>query len=212
MKKLKRLGVQIFGKQIYVGAQCVVERGAALYSPCYVTGSTHICAGASVLPYSYLENARISCGATIRASTVTDSTVGKNSAVGPYAYVRGGAQIGENCRVGDFVEIKNSTLGAGCKAAHLSYIGDATLGSRVNVGCGAVFANYDGKIKSRSTVGDDCFIGCNCNIIAPVAVKSGAYIAAGTTVCGDVEEQALVIGRCRERSVAQGARGRYLNG
>lgn len=212
LRKLKKLGVQTYGRQIYVESGCVVGRGVKLYSPCNISGSTRISEGAAVFPYSYLHNAFVAANAEIRASTVADSSIGENSKIGPYAYIRNDAHIGNNCRVGDFVEIKNSTLGDGCKAAHLSYIGDATLGGRVNVGCGVVFANYDGKVKRRSQVGDDCFIGCNCNIVAPVNIERGAYIAAGTTVCADVEERALVIGRCRERAVKEGAKGRYLNG
>lgn len=212
LRKLKILGVKTYGKQIYVENGCVIERGVRLYSPCNICGSTHISAGAAVLPYCYLYNADVAAGAEIRASTVEESSIGINSTVGPYANIRNGAHIGDNCRVGDFVEIKNSSLGDGSKVAHLSYIGDASVGQRVNVGCGVVFANYDGKVKNRSVVGDDCFIGCNSNIVAPVNIEKGAYIAAGTTVCADVEEYALVIGRCREHIIKCGARGRYLDG
>lgn len=212
LKKLKKLGVETHGKEIYVERGCRIESGVKLYSPCHISGETHLCGGVTLYPYCQIDRSFLGRGTVVRASHICDSTVGENCTVGPYAYLRQGAKIGAECRVGDFVEIKNSTLGAGCKAAHLSYIGDASLGGRVNVGCGVVFANYDGQKKSRSAVGDGCFIGCNCNIVAPVTIGCGAYIAAGTTVCGDVAEGELVIGRCRERRIPQGAEGRYRHG
>lgn len=106
--------------------------------------------------------------------------------------------MGANCKAGDFVEIKNASLGAGSKASHLAYIGDADVGEECNVGCGTIFVNYDGKHKHRSTVGDRAFIGSNSNIIAPVNIGDDAYIAAGTTITEDVPPAALVIGRLRQ--------------
>ena len=122
------------------------------------------------------------------------------ASVGPYARLRR-ATIGEDCRVGDFVEVKNSTLENGVKAAHLSYIGDAAVGERTNVGCGTVFCNYDGKTKHKTTVGCDCFIGANTNLVAPLVVGDKAFIAAGTTVTRDVDEKTFTIGRVRQDTV-----------
>ena len=210
-RALKKLGVTAEGCVI-VSRTAKLGRGAVLYGPCIVSGESHICAGAHILPFSHIEDSFVGAGATVRASTVIGSEVGENSSVGPYAYLRGGAKVGRDCRVGDFVEIKNSALGDGSKAAHHAYIGDAVVGAQVNIGCGVVFANYDGKVKARTTVGDHCFIGCNCNIVAPVHIGGGAYIAAGTTVTQNVAERELCIGRARQSAIKDGAEGRYKNG
>ena len=131
----------------------------------------------------------------IQSSVITESEVGEGTKVGPFAYMRPGSKVGKDCKVGDFVEIKNSTFGDGSKASHLTYIGDSDVGSGVNLGCGVVFVNYDGTNKYRSTVGNGAFIGCNSNLVSPVNVGEGAYIAAGSTVTEDVEADALYIAR-----------------
>ena len=124
--------------------------------------------------------------------------MGKNTNVGPFAYVRPGCTIGDDIKVGDFVEVKNSTIGNGTKISHLTYVGDTDLGERINLGCGTVTVNYDGKKKYRCTVGDDSFIGCNTNMVAPVTIGRGSYIAAGSTITEDVPEDALAIARSRQ--------------
>ncbi len=145
-----------------------------------------------------IENGTVGDGTEIQNSVVKDSSIGENTRVGPFAYLRPGSRVGNECRVGDFVEIKNAAFGDGSKAAHLAYIGDADVGRDVNVGCGVVFANYDGVHKFHSTVGDRAFIGSNANLVAPVQVADDAYVAAGTTVTIPVEEGALCVGRSRE--------------
>jgi bifunctional UDP-N-acetylglucosamine pyrophosphorylase/glucosamine-1-phosphate N-acetyltransferase len=209
IKKLKKTGVEIVGNDIYISPQAVIERGVKIHSPAHICGATHIYEGAEVCPYSYVENATIGKNAKILASCVTDSAVGEGTSVGPYANLRDNASVGNFCRIGDFVEIKRASLSEGCKVAHLAYVGDASLGKRVNVGCGAVFANFDGKAKHMSVIEDDCFIGCNCNIVAPVHMQRGAYIAAGTTLTHNLSEDDLCVGRCRERVIERGAIGRY---
>lgn len=210
-RALKKLGVTAEGCVI-VSRTAKLGRGAVLCGPCIVSGESHICAGAHILPFSHIEDSFVGAGATVRASTVIGSEVGENSSVGPYAYLRGGAKVGRGCRVGDFVEIKNSALGDGSKAAHHAYIGDAEVGAQVNIGCGVVFANYDGKVKAKTKVGDGCFIGSNCNIVAPVTLGAGAYVAAGTTLTRDLQPLDFCIGRGREKVKPQGAAGRYKNG
>ena len=123
--------------------------------------------------------------------------VGARTTVGPFAYLRPDAEVGEHCRIGDFVEIKNSRIGDGTKVSHLTYVGDSDLGKDINLGCGVVFVNYDGKTKSRSRVDDHAFIGCNCNLIAPVHIGENAYLAAGSTVVEDVPADALFVARSR---------------
>ncbi len=211
-RKLKKLGARVIGTGVRVARSVTVWRGAQLCGPCLVTGKSTLCEGCRILPFSVIDSAFIGRNAVVRQSNLENCRIGEDCSVGPFAYIRAQAEIGSGCRIGDYVEIKNSTLGKGSKAAHHAYIGDAALGSGVNVGCGVVFANYDGKVKSRTVVGDDCFIGSNCNIVAPVSIGKGAYIAAGTTVCSDVEELGFCIGRQREKVKPRGAAGRYKNG
>lgn len=142
----------------------------------------------------------ISGGVYITDSYIESAEIGRCTRIGPYSRIRPGTRMGCNCKVGNFVEIKNSILGDDVKVSHLTYIGDACISNRVNIGCGVVFANYDGIKKHTSYVGDDCFIGSNVNIIAPVKIKSGSFICAGTTVTRDTEVGDFVIGRARAES------------
>ena len=123
--------------------------------------------------------------------------MGAHTTVGPFAYIRPGCRVGEHVRIGDFVELKNSVIGDGTKVSHLTYIGDSDFGRGINVGCGVVTVNYDGKKKYRTTVEDDAFIGCNVNLVSPVRVGRGAYLAAGGTITEEVPEDALVVARAR---------------
>lgn len=182
---------------VRIDAKSVVGPGAIIEPFTIVTNSV-VKTEARIGSFSELQNARIERGATVTHSVIRDSEVGENSTVGPFAYLRMGSKIGDNCRVGDFVEIKNSRLDAGTKAAHLAYVGDASVGEKTNVGCGTVFANYDGKQKHKTVVGKSVFIGANTNLIAPLTVGDGAYIAAAATVTKDVPAGAFVIGRVRE--------------
>ena len=120
--------------------------------------------------------------------------------MGPFAYLRPGSTIGDGCKVGDFVEVKNSSMGDGAKASHLTYIGDSDVGKNVNLGCGVVFVNYDGSQKYRSVVDDNAFIGCNSNLISPIHIGEGAYVAAGSTITEDVPGGALYVARSRGRT------------
>ena len=149
-----------------------------------------------------MSNATIGDGTTVEASVLIDCRVGSHTTVGPNAYLRPKANVGDHCRIGDFVEIKNSNIGDGTKVSHLTYVGDADLGKNINLGCGVVFSNYDGKRKYRSTVGDDAFIGCNVNLVSPVSIEAGAYIAAGSTITKDVPAGALAIARERQRNLS----------
>jgi len=127
--------------------------------------------------------------------------VGNETSVGPFAYLRPNSEVGSHCKVGDFVEIKNSRLDDGAKAAHLTYVGDSDVGKKVNLGCGVVFVNYDGSKKYRSVVEDGAFIGCNVNLVSPVHVGKDAYIAAGSTITNDVEDGALYVARSKGKSI-----------
>ena len=129
--------------------------------------------------------------------------------MGPYATLRPASLVGDDVRIGSFVEVKNASVGDGCKIAHLAYVGDAELGSKVNVGCGVVFVNYDGRRKHRSYVGDGSFLGSNCNLVAPVRIGAGCFLAAGTTLTRDMADGDFCIGRSRESVRPKGAE-KYL--
>ncbi|KNZ43296.1 bifunctional UDP-N-acetylglucosamine diphosphorylase/glucosamine-1-phosphate N-acetyltransferase GlmU [Acetobacterium bakii] len=197
--KLMDVGViMIDPAATYIGWDVIVGQDTTLYPGVILEGKTVIGKDCLIGANSRLVNMEIGDAVTIHNSTLLDSSVGDNTSVGPYAYVRPGSQIGRHCKVGDFVEVKNSTMADGAKAAHLTYIGDGDVGENVNLGCGTVFVNYDGKKKYRTTVEKNAFIGCNTNLIAPVTVKEGAYIAAGSTITDDVPEDSLAIARARQ--------------
>ena len=186
------------GDNIYIDKNAVVEEGVTVFPNNYIGAGSVIKAGAVLRPNNIIEGSIIEGGAVVTASVLEGAFVGAGAQVGPFCYMRKGAKVGAGCKAGDFVEIKNASLGEGSKASHLAYIGDADIGRECNVGCGVIFVNYDGKHKHRSKVGDRAFIGSNSNIIAPVNIGDDAYIAAGTTITEDIPPAALVIGRSRQ--------------
>lgn len=186
------------GDNIYIDKNAVVEEGATIFPNNYIGAGSVIKSGAVLRPNNIIEGSIVERGAVVTASVLEGAHIGEGAQVGPFCYMRKGAKVGANCKAGDFVEIKNATLGDGSKASHLAYIGDVDIGKECNVGCGVIFVNYDGRHKHRSSVGDRAFIGSNCNVIAPVNVGDDAYIAAGTTITEDVPPAALVIGRSRQ--------------
>lgn len=204
-------GVDIFDiDNVYIDEDVRIGEGTVI-GPCVrLEGSTVIGKNCKIEQNSRIANATIGDDVSIDNSVILDSSVGSNTSVGPFAYIRPGSTIGEACKVGDFVEVKNASMGNGSKSAHLTYIGDADIGENVNLGCGVVFVNYDGKNKHRSTVGDGCFIGCNVNLVSPVDVGDGAYIAAGSTVTKDIPKDALSVGRARQKNIENWASQRGL--
>src|SRR5699024_2968797 len=126
------------------------------------------------------------------------SKIGNRVNIGPYAHIRPESVISNKAKIGNFVEVKKTKLGEGSKVSHLSYIGDADVGSNVNVGCGTITVNYDGKNKFLTTIEDDAFVGCNSNLIAPVTIGKGSYVAAGSTITKDVPDDALAVARGRQ--------------
>ena len=147
-----------------------------------------------------IKNTIVADGTKITDSYIEDCLLGKDCQVGPFARIRGKTNIGDMCKIGNFVEIKNSELGNCVKASHLSYIGDAIIGDNTNIGCGVVFANYNGVNKNISIVGKNCFIGSNVNVIAPVLIRDDSYICAGTTITNSTERGDFVIGRVKAES------------
>lgn len=174
---------------------------------CIFEGQVELGDNVRVGAHCFVRNARIHAGAVLLPYTHVDGdsagvVVGPQAKVGPFARLRAGAQLGQDVHVGNFVEVKNSTLGEGAKANHLAYLGDATVGARVNYGAGSITANYDGVNKHRTVIGDDALIGSNCVLIAPVTIGSAATIGGGSTVSKDVPAGQLTVARARQTSVS----------
>ena len=171
--------------------------GVTVLPNCQIYGRTAVGADCVIGPNALLRDAELGARVTFNASQIRESSVGDDTTVGPFAYIRPGCRIGQKVRVGDFVELKNSTIGEGTKVSHLTYIGDSDFGRGINVGCGVVTVNYDGKKKWRTTVDDGAFVGCNVNLVSPVHVGGEAYLAAGGTVTEDVPAGSLHVARAR---------------
>ncbi len=184
----------------YIDFGVKVGVDTVIYPNTFLKGSTVIGEECLIGPDARIENSTIGNLTTVKDSTVLDSKIDNQTTVGPYAYIRPNSNIGSHVKVGDFVEVKNANIGDGTKISHLAYVGDADLGRNINVGCGVVFVNYDGKNKHRSTIRDNAFIGSNSNIIAPVEVEELAYIATGTTITKNVPSGALAVGRARQEN------------
>ncbi len=183
---------------VYVEDTVSVGRGSLLLPGTILRGATVIGENCELGPNTMITNCTVGNNTVINSSQCNDSAIGSHTSVGPFAYVRPNCTVGDHIKVGDFVELKNSSVGNGTKISHLTYVGDSDVGERVNFGCGTVTVNYDGTAKYRTHIGDDCFIGCNTNLVAPVSVGSGAYTAAGSTITQDVEADALAIARARQ--------------
>ena len=181
-----------------VGAGVKIGSDTVIYPGTLLEGNVEIGAGCTIGPDSRIVDTRIGDHVHVVKSVVTGSQVDEGTKIGPFAYLRPGSQIGKHIKIGDFVEIKNAVIGDETKISHLTYVGDADVGKNVNLGCGVVVSNYDGVKKHRTTVGDNVFVGCNVNLVAPVTVKSNSYIAAGSTITEEVPENALAIARSRQ--------------
>lgn len=188
-------GVAIIGGETVVIDETVTVGGDTTLLPgCVITGSTVIGTDCRIGPNAILHNARIGDGVRVINSTVTDSELVDQSDVGPYAHIRGGSSVGPGVHIGTSSEIKNTSLGRGSKCGHFSYLGDATIGERVNIGAGTITANYDGTRKHPTTIEDDAFIGSDSVIVAPVNIGPGAITGAGSVVTRDVEGATVVVG------------------
>lgn len=179
-------------KDVTIGMDTVLLPGTIL------RGRTVIGEQCTIGPQTEIIDSTIRDEVTIKQSVLQDAYVDNEASVGPFAYLRPGANIGKQVKIGDFVEIKNATLGEGSKVSHLSYVGDAVVGTNVNIGCGAITVNYDGFNKSLTEIGDDAFVGSNVNLIAPVKIGKGAYVVAGSTITHSVDDGDLAIARERQ--------------
>lgn len=198
-EKHMRNGVTIIDPaSTYIEADVVIGSDSIVHPGTMLRGKTVIGEDCKIGPNADLTNTIMEDQVKIQYSVVTDSQIRKGASIGPFAYIRPGSDVGEEAKVGDFVELKNTVLGNGSKVSHLSYLGDSEVGQGVNIGCGTITVNYDGVKKYKTIIGDHAFIGCNANLIAPVSIGDGAYIAAGSTITHNVPDDALAIARERQ--------------
>jgi len=190
-----------FGKGVQVGPSTVIGPDVEIGDNVVIEGMSHI------------SNSVISAGAVIKwGCRIEGAEIGRDSAVGPFAHLRPGTQLGNEVKIGNFVEIKKSSLGNETKASHLSYLGDATIGAGVNIGAGTITCNYDGYNKSVTVVGDGAFIGSNSSLVAPVEIGSGATVGAGSTITKHVSKDALAVTRADQREVSGWSKKRRERG
>lgn len=177
---------------VEIGSDTIIEPNVSIKGKTTIGSECFIGANSEIVDSTLGDNV------TIKASYLEQAKVGNHSDVGPFGRLRPNAELKEHVHIGNFVEVKNATLGHGTKAGHLAYVGDATLGEDINVGCGVIFVNYDGVNKHHSTVGNHAFLGSNANIISPVTIEDDAFIAAGSTITDDVPKEAMAIARSRQ--------------
>ena len=182
----------------YIEEDVVIGRGTIVEQNVMLQGDTKIGEACIIGMGCKLVNTKVGNNSELLSVVSVDAELGDDVLAGPFSYIRPGSKIGNDVKVGDFVEVKNANIDEGTKIAHLTYVGDSDVGKRVNFGCGTVTVNYDGKNKHRCKIGDDAFIGCNTNLVAPVTVGNGAYTAAGSTITDEVPEKCLAIARARQ--------------
>jgi bifunctional UDP-N-acetylglucosamine pyrophosphorylase / glucosamine-1-phosphate N-acetyltransferase len=187
-------------KSTYVEEDVVIGEDTILYPNVYLQKGSVIGKSNKILPQSFIVSSIIGNFNTIDSSRITDSRIDDHVKIGPFAHLRNGTVVESKNRIGNFVEFKNSHIGYDSRCAHLTYIGDADIGSKVNLGCGVVTVNYDGKNKFKTIIKDGAFIGSNVNLIAPITIGKDAVVAAGTTANMDVEEGEMAIGRARQEN------------
>ena len=185
-------------KSTFIDKSVTIGKGVIIYENNRIEGNTVIEDGSIIMPNCYIKNSVIGRNSTINFSQLEDAVVENNCYIGPFARLRPKAIIKDGAKIGNFCEVKNATIGKNTKVSHLAYVGDADIGDDCNIGCGVIFVNYNGKIKQRTIVGDNVFIGSNANVIAPVRIESNSYICAGTTITDNVSEDDFVIGRVRQ--------------
>lgn len=205
------------GVTIMDTASTFIEKGVeigqdtVIYPYTWLEGTTKIGEDCQIGPNVRLTNVRIGNTAELQFVYGHDCEVQDNVVIGPYVHLRPDTVIGDNVKIGNFVEVKNSHVGTGSKLPHLSYIGDSDIGSSVNIGCGCITVNYDGKKKHRTIIEDNAFVGCNSNMVAPVTIGAGAYIGAGSTITKDVPGDDLGIARAKQKNI-EGWAAKYRNG
>lgn len=194
-----RNGVSIIDPDnTYIGPDVAIGQDTVIFPGTTLSGSTVIGSECQIGPNTEISSCEIGNNTVIRQSAAFDSKIGSEVNIGPFAHIRPDSDIHDEVKIGNFVEIKKAVFGKGSKASHLSYIGDAEVGADVNIGCGSITVNYDGKNKFLTKIEDGVFIGCNSNLVAPVKIGKGAYVAAGSTITEDVPGEALALARARQ--------------
>ncbi len=192
----------------YVDAEVEIGCDTILYPMSFLRGKSRLGRGCRIGPMTTIVDSKLGDEVTIDRSAIEHSVVGSHSTVGPFSHLRAGTHLDRNVHVGNFVEFKNTRMGIGSKAGHHSYLGDATVGSNVNIGAGTVIVNFDGRDKHPTFIGDDAFVGCNTNLVAPLEIGSGAYVAAGSTITQNVPADSLAIARNRQENKSGWAKAR----
>ncbi|MDF2947888.1 MAG: UDP-N-acetylglucosamine diphosphorylase/glucosamine-phosphate N-acetyltransferase [Bacillales bacterium] len=182
----------------YISSDASIGSDTLIYPGTVIQGKTKIGSNCTIGPNTEIKDSDIDDNTTIKMSVVHDSKIGEGVNIGPFSHIRPNSKISDDVRIGNFVEIKKSEIGKKSKVSHLSYIGDSEIGKDVNVGCGAITVNYDGQNKYKTVIQDNAFVGCNVNLIAPVIVGEGAFVAAGSTITKDVPDKALSIARAKQ--------------
>ena len=204
-RKLEQLmtdGVSIIDPgNTYVDTTVTVGRDTVLHPGTILEGTTTIGEDCHVGPYVRMTNVKMGDNDHLQFTYAHDCEIKNGCEIGPFVHFRPNTVIGNDVKVGNYMEVKNSNIGDGTKLPHLSYIGDSDVGQHVNIGCGTITVNYDGKIKHRTHIGNHAFVGCNSNLVAPVSVGDYAYVAAGSTITKDVPEKALGVGRARQKNI-----------
>lgn len=194
----------------YIDIESEIGEDTIIYPNVFIQKGCKIGKNNTILPNSFLSNAIIGDNCVIESSKIIDSELGSNSTIGPMSHLRNNTKIEGEARIGNFVEFKNTTFDLGSKCAHLTYVGDSTVGKKVNFGCGVVTVNYDGKNKYHTTIKDGAFIGSNVNLIAPVTIGENALLAAGSTINHDVADGDMGIARSRQE-IKEGFGQKYKN-
>ena len=185
----------------FIDADVTVGRDTVIYPFTWLEGATTVGEGCEIGPNSRFTDTKIGNHVTAQFSYAHECEIADDVIMGPYVHLRPNTKLAHKVKIGNFVEVKNSNIGEGTKLPHLSYIGDCDMGSGVNMGCGTITVNYDGKSKFRTKVGDNAFVGCNSNLVAPVTVCDGSYIGAGSTITKDVPPSDLAIARARQKNI-----------
>lgn len=183
---------------IIISENCKICENVKIYNGVCILGDSVVEEDCEIRQNSVIENSYIGKSNLVVSSYIENSKIDHGCTVGPFAHIHKNSEIGKHCRIGNFVEIKNSKLNDFTKVAHLSYVGDSFVGKNCNIGCGVVFCNYNGKIKQSCVLKDNVFVGSNVNLIAPVVVEEGGYIAAGSTINKNVNKNEFAIARSRQ--------------
>ncbi len=211
ISKFQSQGVKILDPNTtYIDDTVVIEENVTIYPNTFIEGNSILHSGCTIGVNSKLNNAVIGSNTTIESSYIINSIVGDNTTIGPMSHIREHCIIGSNVRIGNFVEMKKTVFGNGSKCAHLTYLGDSEVGECVNIGCGVVTVNYDGKNKSKTVIGNRAFIGSNANLIAPIKIGDYAVVAAGSTCDKDVHSDDMAIARARQIT-KEGYGKKYIN-